>query len=142
MPGYESMLGAKSTQLFTYPKLSDESTIEHPAFRTPSIASTINREQEQVRMPLPRQPTHSSSHGFCEGASQIRDHVQQGLYVMWEPHGSGQRIPYWTCKYCQFRSRAVNADALPKNIYNHGDSRIRYRWIFLAKSHVASNRSE
>lgn len=52
-------------------------------------------------------------------------------------------IPYWKCKHCEFRSRATSihpetSSMLPDSIY-FSPSGIRYRWIFLTKSHTPAS---
>ena len=64
--------------------------------------------------------------------------VQEGLSIKMIPNTHGVNVPHWTCKICAFRSRALNADALPDQIYFNAACGIRYRWLFLAKSHIAA----
>ena len=50
-------------------------------------------------------------------------------------------VVHWSCKMCTFRSKAPNADTLPDQILFNQKYGIRYRWLFLAKSHRATETS-
>ncbi|KAF2106662.1 hypothetical protein BDV96DRAFT_328388 [Lophiotrema nucula] len=94
---------------------------------------------ENIWTPLKRPAMHNRYHGFCKGAWQIRKMVHEGLDLELSPDLQNPVI-HWTCKECKFRSKAPNVDSLPNHILFNQKYNIRYRWLFLAKSHrVAEN---
>ncbi|KAF2725052.1 hypothetical protein K431DRAFT_117736 [Polychaeton citri CBS 116435] len=110
------------------------------------IADTIwepplpNTEPLEPWSPLDKPTRKNNYHSFCEGAWLTRSFVKSGLSISQKPHGLTTLVPYWQCKKCQFSCIAPcdNKKVLPPQIYtsHHG---IRYRWLFLAKSHMKSS---
>ncbi|EMC92999.1 hypothetical protein BAUCODRAFT_96468 [Baudoinia panamericana UAMH 10762] len=98
-------------------------------------------ESEEPWLPWDRPTSLNNYHGFCKGAWLVRSSPQSGLSIAMLTDNSGQQAPYWKCKHCAFRSKATaGANHTPDQIY-FAKSGIRYRWLFLAKSHVPAQES-
>jgi hypothetical protein len=136
---FESKLSHRASPTVHSPQLPSPRDI-HPAFRDAYIDSPVlvSPEPDEVWTPLQRPARINNYHGFCKGAWQTRDAEQSGLTIaMLRTKTSGEfLVPHWKCKQCEFRSRAMNtSNQLPEQIY-FAKSGIRYRWLFLARSHV------
>lgn len=83
--------------------------------------------------------------GFCKGAWAVREDQKKGLSVRTHPTGRYSTSQIWVCKFCTFTGDVCKAphptkknksiDIIDPRI-KLSKSGIRYRWIFLAKSHV------
>ncbi|RAR05291.1 hypothetical protein DDE82_004038 [Stemphylium lycopersici] len=83
--------------------------------------------------------------GFCKGAWAVREDQKKGLSVRTHPTGRYSTSQVWGCKSCTFTGDVCKAphptkknksiDIIDPRI-KLSKSGIRYRWIFLAKSHV------
>jgi hypothetical protein len=116
---------------------------------------------EHIWLPLARPALHNMYHGFCRGAWQIRRavgifytinsslcceetdtsftiQVDKGLRVDLTP-GPREPILHWQCGSCNFRSRAPSLDSLPDHVLFNQKYNVRYRWLFLAKSHCSAS---
>jgi hypothetical protein len=60
--------------------------------------------------------------------------VHEGLDVELTS-SSKEPVVHWTCKECKFRSKAPKVEAQPDIVLFNQKYAIRYRWMFLAKSH-------
>ncbi|KAK3071870.1 hypothetical protein LTR53_007861 [Teratosphaeriaceae sp. CCFEE 6253] len=98
---------------------------------------TLPRGLDNVWTPLPRPAMHNRYHGFCRGAWQTRKAVHDGLVVQMTP-ALRDPVLHWACRVCKFRLRAPNADALPDQILFNQKYSVRYRYLFLAKSHCST----
>jgi hypothetical protein len=83
--------------------------------------------------------------GFCKGAWTIREDVQKGLALRTQPSGLYNTRELWECKSCSFKGSTFSAPHPTKKNKEitivdpriaTSASGIRYKWIFLAKSHV------
>ncbi|KAK5007755.1 hypothetical protein LTR28_004878 [Elasticomyces elasticus] len=113
----------------------------HPAFR-PSVSSTRSESTPTfTHTPTPQligRPHKENNYwGFCRGAWDCRESLTSGLEIHLQPVGMTGTLPHWQCKRCQFRSAPLRSRTTPP------DPRIlvaacgiRYRWAFLARSHV------
>ncbi|KAF2683240.1 hypothetical protein K458DRAFT_43963 [Lentithecium fluviatile CBS 122367] len=114
------------------------SSEKYPAFLTESDYAdrllSLPAGIDNAWMPLKRPAMHNRYHGFCKGAWEIRKAIPKGLKVQMTPT-SKEPIIHWACKECKFKSRAPSADALPNHILFNQKYGVRYRWLFLAKSH-------
>lgn len=93
---------------------------------------------EGVWHPLPRPAKINNYHGFCKGAWQTRQAVQEGLSIsLLQVAGRHEPVPHWKCKHCSFQARALNESTvvLPEQIF-FAKSGVRYRWSFLARCHI------
>ncbi|EME88617.1 uncharacterized protein MYCFIDRAFT_79971 [Pseudocercospora fijiensis CIRAD86] len=136
---YESMLSQqalRSAALRGPPMKTPKNA--HPAYQNHYMEApiTIFEEPDYPWSPLTRPAKHNNYHNFCKGAWLVRQKLEEGLSITMLPNTKGTTTPYWKCKHCAFRSKApsTNSTTLPDSIYF--DARgIRYRWVFLAKSH-------
>jgi hypothetical protein len=85
--------------------------------------------------------------GFCKGAWAVRESPKKGLSLRTQPSGYYSTKQLWGCKSCTFTGAVFRtpADSTKKNNkpveildprVKVSRSGIRYRWLFLAKSHV------
>jgi len=83
--------------------------------------------------------------GFCKGAWAMRENPQKGIQVRSQPFGYYNNRQMFICKSCAFTGEVFKAPHPTKkgktvnaidNSICESRSGIRYRWIFLAKSHV------
>ncbi|KAI7159467.1 hypothetical protein KC349_g4136 [Hortaea werneckii] len=98
----------------------------------------ITPVHEDVWHPLPRPAKINNYHGFCKGAWQTRQAVQEGLSIsLLQVTGRHEPVRHWKCKHCSFQARALNETTvvLPEQIF-FAKSGVRYRWLFLARSHI------
>ncbi|RDW57299.1 hypothetical protein BP5796_12749 [Coleophoma crateriformis] len=130
--------------MYTITPRPDKSSEKYPAFRTQAdyaeLLLSLPVGINDIWVPLPRPALHNRYHGFCKGAWQIRKAVHEGLEVQVTPTLQ-EPVIHWACKACKFRSRAPNEDALPNLIIFNQKYGIRYRWLFLAKSHRGTESS-
>ncbi|EKG20697.1 hypothetical protein MPH_01961 [Macrophomina phaseolina MS6] len=84
-------------------------------------------------------------YNFCKGAWSLREDMKKSLVVRNKPVGMYTSCLVWQCKDCNFEGPTFGAKKpylTDPNIYTYvhvmGDTHItvKYRWIFLAKSHV------
>ncbi|KAI5356979.1 hypothetical protein Slin15195_G090790 [Septoria linicola] len=113
-----------------------------PAHREQQYINPRLRDHEDVGqewLPLPWPAKHNDYHGFCKGVWQIRRSMQEGLSIHILPNTKGVDVPHWKCKHCQFQAKATSeSTSLPDSIYFDPKHAIRYRWTFLAHSHIAA----
>jgi hypothetical protein len=94
-------------------------------------------------------PTENNLHGFCKGAVKLQlnpNIPKKAFSVANRPAGLTGTIPFFQCSKCSFEGpavMAVNLGSKKSKAEKTFDSRvrvaengIRYRWVFLAKSHV------
>jgi hypothetical protein len=94
-------------------------------------------------------PTENNLHGFCKGAVKLQINPnlpKKAFSAANRPAGLTGTIPYFQCSKCSFEGpavMAVNLGSKKSKAEKTFDSRvrvaengIRYRWVFLAKSHV------
>lgn len=89
--------------------------------------------------------------GFCKGAWGVREEIKKGLGVQTRPDGLYNTHSIWQCKHCNFQGETFTGPHPVKkgktetivdpNIYTSAVG-IRYKWIFLAKSHVKKKTME
>ncbi|KAK5143382.1 hypothetical protein BJ546DRAFT_1057027 [Cryomyces antarcticus] len=127
-----------------YSNISPDSSDYLPSFDWPKNEDTRPppiRTNARPILPAP-QPMHgrpckqNNYWNFCKGAWSARESIKKGLEIHMVPDGLFQLVPHWQCRSCEFRSIAVGkAKALDRCVYK-ATCGIRYKWIFLAKSHV------
>lgn len=94
-------------------------------------------------------PAENNLHGFCKGAVKLQINPaipKKAFSVANRPAGLTGTIPFFQCSKCSFEGPAVmsvNVGSKKTKAEKTFDSRvrvaengIRYRWVFLAKSHV------
>ncbi|KAH7070191.1 hypothetical protein FB567DRAFT_215967 [Paraphoma chrysanthemicola] len=89
--------------------------------------------------------------GFCRGAWTIRGDVKKGLALRTQPSGLYNTREIWECTSCTFKGSTFAAPHPTKKnkeitimdprIYT-SQSGVRYKWLFLAKSHVRKRASD
>ncbi|OCK86368.1 hypothetical protein K432DRAFT_376868 [Lepidopterella palustris CBS 459.81] len=114
--------------------------------RPPLRSSTI---MSQTHMMDGRPCKDNNYWGFCKGAWATREDLKKGLSVQTRPEGLYSTVSVWQCKHCLFQGDTftiTTPSAKPKgkpkkeitvdpNVHVSAVG-IRYRWVFLAKSHV------
>lgn len=115
----------------------------------PNLAITtstiLGPTADQQKM-MDGRPCKSNNYwGFCKGAWAVREDLKKGLGLETRPEGMYNTSQIWTCKHCSFSGASFSTPHPTKknkkevvvdpNIYVSAVG-IRYRWIFLAKSHV------
>lgn len=89
--------------------------------------------------------------GFCKGAWAVREDVKKGIVVRTQPSGLYNSKQIWECTTCTYKGDTFSAPHPTKKNKTEiiVDPRIhismagiRYRWIFLAKSHVKKKASD
>lgn len=105
---------------------------------------SVNPTPKAVPMPTPE----NDFLGFCKGAWKLQTGDRKGAFSKrgeaeaWSRHASSvsNTLQYLTCSHgrCSFRSHFShpNTDYIWNRIFVDADRGLRYRWTFLAKSHV------
>ncbi|KAL1881596.1 hypothetical protein Plec18167_003193 [Paecilomyces lecythidis] len=83
--------------------------------------------------------------GFCKGAWKLQIGVKKAFKPESRPAGMYNDIPFWRCSKCCYegpmaRGVTKSTRAYDNRVRIHQDTGIRYRWAFLAKSHIAMRR--
>jgi hypothetical protein len=83
--------------------------------------------------------------GFCKGSYEIRENPKKGLNLRTQPLGMYATREIWECTACTFKGATFTAPhptkknkeitVVDSRVYT-SKSGIKYKWIFLAKSHV------
>ena len=99
----------------------------------------------QERMMSGRPCKDNNYWGFCKGAWDVREDIKKGLALRTMPLGMYNTKDIWECRSCNFRGsthsithpskKGKKEITIDSNIHT-SKSGVRYRWIFLAKSHV------
>ncbi|KAF3007436.1 hypothetical protein E8E13_003642 [Curvularia kusanoi] len=129
---------------------SSVGVIPRPVSMIPS--STIRSPQPgQERMMSGRPCKDNNYWGFCKGAWDVREETKKGLALRTMPSGMYNTKEVWECRSCNFRGntytitlpgkKAKKETIVDPNIHT-SKSGIRYKWIFLAKSHVKKKTSD
>ncbi|KAF2445155.1 hypothetical protein P171DRAFT_431899 [Karstenula rhodostoma CBS 690.94] len=111
---------------------------------TPSVKTTITTgAQEKMMYGRPCKDNHYF--GFCRGSWDTREDASKGLVLTSRPEGMFSSSQVWQCRHCLFEgsSRSIphptkknkKIAVLDTQIHTSATG-IRYRWAFLAKSHV------
>ncbi|KAJ5979680.1 hypothetical protein N7481_006978 [Penicillium waksmanii] len=128
---------------------------------TPSIHSDVSLDSgssnrsDIIILPLSTTvalwpPSRSNDYaGFCKGAWKQNSGFE-GFKVHSVPVGYYSLVPKWKCVSCFFEMPMASTDSqsqsrrngsndarFDQKVYTHAASKIRYRWSFLAKSHIA-----
>ncbi|KAJ9267163.1 hypothetical protein DTO212C5_6081 [Paecilomyces variotii] len=79
--------------------------------------------------------------GFCKGAGKLQNGDKNAFRKATRPAGMYNDIPFWQCRSCPYEGLMVggaakSTRAFDHSVHTHEDTGIRYRWVFLAKSHV------
>ncbi|KAJ9199865.1 hypothetical protein DTO164E3_4322 [Paecilomyces variotii] len=79
--------------------------------------------------------------GFCKGAGKLQNGDKKAFRKATRPEGFYTDIPFWLCSSCSYEGPMIGGAAKSTRTFDHGvriheATGIRYRWVFLAKSHV------
>lgn len=118
--------------------------LPRPVSAIPS--STIRSPKPGQEQMMNGRPCKDNNYwGFCKGSWAVREDLKKGLAIRTMPSGMYNTKEVWECKSCNFRGNTYSITHPSKknktetivdpNIHT-SKSGIRYRWIFLAKSHV------
>ncbi|KAK3071088.1 hypothetical protein LTR53_009282 [Teratosphaeriaceae sp. CCFEE 6253] len=115
----------------------DRSSDKFLAYRTQADYEeslvTLPRGLDNVWTPLPRPAMHNRYHGFCRGAWQTR---KAGVQIPATRYDDANE-PRKTAQVLT-SLRVPTADALPDQILFNQKYSVRYRYLFLAKSHCST----
>ena len=115
-------------------------------------SATPCKIQKNCYAPAPQLKFPSGSNGFagfCKGAFELQAEISHKAFVIvYRPIGVYGMIRCWSCRECGFGGPCINTDTTfsgsrLKTVNNFGTrvhvskEGIRYRWDFLAKSHVS-----
>ena len=111
---------------------------------TSNQSSYITRNTKGISYWPPSKDNHYS--GFCKGAWKLNSGMG-GLKVHSEPVGYFTLITKLRCYKCFFamplaKNCSRNDHRPDTRTYVHGPTGIRYRWSFLAKSHIECKRAD
>ena len=111
---------------------------------TPSVKSTITTAAQENMMN--GRPCKDNNYwGFCKGAWATREDPTKGMVLTSRPEGMFSTSQVWQCRHCLFEgpacavphpSKKNKRDVTFDNRVHVSAAGIRYRWSFLAKSHV------
>jgi hypothetical protein len=93
---------------------------------------------------LGRPDKHNNYWGFCKSAWTIREDPKKGLSTFDKPDGFHIFRKVWLCKTCAFDGDVFGSKkpyGFDPNVHTASNG-IRYRWIFLAKSHAKKKAME
>ena len=81
--------------------------------------------------------------GFCKGAWKLQLGLKKAFSISMRPAGLFDHIPFWQCSKCSYEGPVQGGEArsswgYDQRIHIHRSTGIRYRWLFLAKSHISS----
>src|SRR5690242_19655864 len=124
--------------------------LPRPVSAIPS--STIKSPKPGQEQMMNGRPCKDNNYwGFCKGSWAVREELKKGLALRTMPSGMFNTKEVWECKSCNFRGNTYSITYPSKknktetivdpNIHT-SKSGIRYRWIFLAKSHVKKKTSD
>ncbi|KAL5436332.1 hypothetical protein PMIN07_001711 [Paraphaeosphaeria minitans] len=111
---------------------------------TPSVKTTITTSAQE-KMMYGRPCKDNDYFGFCRGSWDTREDASKGLVLTSRPEGMFSSSQVWQCRQCLFEgaSRSIphptkknKKMAVLDNSIHTSLTGIRYRWSFLAKSHV------
>lgn len=111
---------------------------------TPSVKSTVTTVAQE-KMMNGRPCKDNNYWGFCKGAWATREDTSKGLSLSSKPEGMFSTTQVWQCRHCLFEGPSCTMPhatkknkkevVIDKKVHVSAAG-IRYRWSFLAKSHV------
>ena len=114
---------------------------------TPSVKSTVTTVAQE-KMMNGRPCKDNNYWGFCKGAWATREDTSKGLCLTSRPEGMFNTSQVWQCRHCLFEgpsctiphaTKKNKKDVVIDTKVHVSAAGIRYRWSFLAKSHVKKN---
>ncbi|KAB8339314.1 hypothetical protein FH972_022247 [Carpinus fangiana] len=110
--------------------------------RTSTNMPTIERKGSDVYHALPS--AKNDWHGFCRGSFEIAGDNSSGFAIVQRPYNLHSMQRFLQCKRCAFPGHhcgeSTRQRAIDQTIMVSAKG-IRFRWIFLAKSHMKSKQS-
>lgn len=124
-------------------KSHSSSNLSNPTRKLSNSGLSPNAGQEKM---MDGRPCKDNNYwGFCKGAWAMREDLKKGLGLESRPEGMYNTSQIWQCKHCCFEGPSYAIPHPTKknkkeivvdpNIHVAAVG-IRYRWAFLAKSHV------
>ncbi|KAF2733078.1 hypothetical protein EJ04DRAFT_577935 [Polyplosphaeria fusca] len=124
------------------PSIGSSSTATAPSIRNNTIQGPTAAQEKM----MDGRPCKDNNYwGFCKGAWAVREEVKKGLSIQTRPDGMYNSHQVWQCRHCNFEGPTFTAPHPHKpkkketivnpNVFVSAVG-IRYRWMFLAKSHV------
>jgi hypothetical protein len=114
--------------------------------------STIQSDPASHERMMSGRPCKANNYwGFCKGAWTIREDPKRGLALRTQPSGMYNSREIWECTSCTFKGASFAVPHPSKKnktimVYDQrvveSKSRVRYKWLFLAKSHVKKRASD
>ncbi|ORX99540.1 hypothetical protein BCR34DRAFT_592856 [Clohesyomyces aquaticus] len=116
---------------------SNSTSTSAPSIKSGTIAGP---HPSQSAMMSGRPCKDNNYWGFCKGAWAVREDLKRGLGVQTRPVGMHNSMQIWQCKHCTFTGKTYPGKRkkeiiINPNVYTSAVG-IRYKWVFLAKSHV------
>lgn len=116
-------------------------TVIPPQPSRPSAPTTPCTAQTSALPMLGRPCKANNYYNFCKGAWSLREEFKKGLVTRNKPVGMYTSCLVWQCKECSFEGPTFGNKKPyltdPRTYtYVHDSATIKYKWIFLAKSHV------
>lgn len=111
---------------------------------TPTVKSSITTTAQE-KMMNGRPCKDNNYWGFCKGAWATREDPSKGLALTSRPEGMFSTSQVWQCRHCLLETSSCSVphptkknktEAILDDRIHISTAGIRYRWSFLAKSHV------
>lgn len=107
---------------------------------SPKLTPSISRSLTDPWLPLAKPSKENNFHNYCRGSWLARsESPKDGISIALVPTSGSfyTNIPHWQCKKCDFKSEGLPANPSPiPNKILFASSGLRYRWLFLLKSHA------
>ncbi|CAO2658266.1 Nn.00g059890.m01.CDS01 [Neocucurbitaria sp. VM-36] len=117
-----------------------------PRMRNTILTDTIQSGPAGQEKMMDGRPCKDNNYwGFCKGAWAVREELKKGLAVRTQPSGMYNTKQIWECTACTFKgdtftiphpTKKNKTETVVDQRVHISMAGIRYRWIFLAKSHV------
>ncbi|EEP77958.1 predicted protein [Uncinocarpus reesii 1704] len=155
--------GPTSRSIFGFSRKAPSAQTE--SVRTNSTALSVSTTGPESSIPtglyLPGEENKFA--GFCKGAWKLQNGMKKAFRLDFRPSGMYLQISTWRCTKCMFEGPMGHTPTISRNspsaaiqgyarttpltgsssqdfdqrVRLHGPTGIRYRWAFLAKSHVS-----
>ncbi|KAL2005136.1 hypothetical protein VTN00DRAFT_2986 [Thermoascus crustaceus] len=146
-----------SSTVSRHPSSNSTSTSGSNSNSTPSSTSNPN----PIPVPIPVVPMalylpseENNFAGFCKGAWKLQLGLKKAFSAEIRPEGMYSNVPFWRCSKCYYEGPMMTISSsgssgsrstrktktFDTRVRVHPPTGIRYRWAFLAKSHVSTRR--
>lgn len=152
-----------------YPSTTSSTVSRHPSSSSTSSASGSNSKPSSTSNPNPIPvipmglylPSEENNFaGFCKGAWKLQLGLKKAFTAEIRPEGMYSNVPFWRCSKCYYEGPMMTISSSSSSsspgssgskstrktktfdtrVRVHPPTGIRYRWAFLAKSHVSTRR--